>query len=179
MSERRSIAKGFTLIEILVVVLIIVTMIGIAGVRLTRGEIDLVREEADRLALLLQSAQQEAMLQGRYYVLATAREGYQFLTPDDKGRLRPVQDELLRARTLPAVVRIAAVLVDGAGSTGIGQNAGKSDADDAGPEGLVLTPSGDLPVFSIHLSAGKARWFVVGHPRDGIRSQPEDAPRRG
>jgi general secretion pathway protein H len=153
-------------------VLIIVIMLGLAGVRLTRGEIDLVREEADRLALLLQAAQQEAMLQGRVYALATARDGYQFLSLDDKGRLRPVKDDLLRERRLAPSVRIAAVRVDGAGDDA---QTGASAARD----GVVLAPSGEVPAFSILFAAGEARWYVVGRPRGGIRSQSDDDSRRG
>jgi len=65
MRARRS--GGFTLIEILVVVAIIVVMVGLAGAQLMRGPVDVVREESEHLALLLRAAREEAILQGRVF----------------------------------------------------------------------------------------------------------------
>ena len=54
--------SGFTLIEILVVVVIIAVIVSLAGVQLMRGPGDLVREESEHLALLLRAAREEAIL---------------------------------------------------------------------------------------------------------------------
>lgn len=150
---------GFTLIEVLVVVLIITVMIAVASVNLLRGPEDQVREEAERLALLLQTAQQEAVLQGQVLAFSAGRDGYRFLRLDDKGKLQPLADEILRPRTLPPGVEIAAFHVDGAGS---------SERD-----GIVLAPSGELASFRIAVTAGTAQWWVVGLANGAIRSQPD------
>jgi general secretion pathway protein H len=150
-------ARGFTLIEILVVLLIITVMLAVVGVNLMRNPQDLARDEADRLALLLQTAQQEAILQGQLFAFASSAEGYRFLRLDDKGRLRPVKDEVLHAREFPSGVRIASVRLDGGG--------------DAPKDGIALPPSGELPGFTILIEAGTARWKVVGRPDGEIRSR--------
>lgn len=153
---------GFTLIEVLVVLLIISIMLGVIGVNLMRDPQDLAREEADRLALLLQAAQQEAVLQGQVYAVDISDNGYRFLRLDDEGQLQPVADDILRERQLPPGVTIVSVMLDGGG--------------DRPKEGIVLPPSGELPGFTILIGAHEARWKVVGTPRGEIRSlSPEEA----
>lgn len=151
---------GFTLIEVLVVLLIIGVMLGVVGVNLMRDSTDTVHEEADRLAMLLQTAQQEAILQGQLFAFASSDSGYRFLRLDDKGRLSPVKDDLLRSRELPPGVKIASVRLDGGG--------------DAPKDGILLPPSGELPGFKILIEAGPARWHVVGMPGGEIRSRSTD-----
>src|SRR3990167_5000413 len=51
--------NGFTLIEVAVVMLVIVIVLGIVSVNLEPDRDSIVRDEANRLALLLQTAQQE------------------------------------------------------------------------------------------------------------------------
>ena len=48
--------RGFTLIEVAVVMLVIVIVLGIVSVNLEPDRDSIVRDEANRLALLLQTA---------------------------------------------------------------------------------------------------------------------------
>ena len=150
--------RGFTLIEILVVVAIIVVIVGLAGVQLMRGPGDLVREESERLALLLRAAREEAILQGRVFAFGAGRESYRFLRLERNGRLKVASgDELLRPQRLPASVTIESLQVEGAG--------------DAARDGVVFLPSGELPAFRIVLQSERVRWSVVGAPDGSIRAQ--------
>jgi general secretion pathway protein H len=150
-------AAGFTLIEILVVMLILVVVIGIVAANLSIGPEDRGREEAERLVLLLRSAREEAVLQGRLYAFAASAADYRFLTLNERGRLVPVADDLLRERRLPPDVRIASLRVDGSG--------------DAERDGVLLSPSGELPEFALVIEAGSARWTIVGRPQGDFRLQ--------
>jgi general secretion pathway protein H len=151
-------ARGFTLIELLVVVAIIVVMVGLAGAQLMRGPGDVVREESERLALLLRAAREEAILQGRVFAFGAGRESYRFLRLERNGRLKVASaDELLRPQRLAAGVVIEALKIEGAG--------------DAVQDGVVFLPSGELPAFRIVLKNGGARWSVVGAPDGTIRAQ--------
>ena len=144
-------AAGFTLIEVLVVVLIIVVIVGLLGVQLMRGPEDQVREESERLALLLNAARQEAILQGRVFAFSGERDSYRFLRLERDGRLKvTAEDDLLRAQRLPAGIIIEAIQIAGAG--------------DAPQDGLVFLPSGELLVFRLVLAGGGVRWSVIGSP---------------
>jgi len=158
MRAARGQALGFTLIELLVVVAIIVVIVGLAGAQLMRGPGDVVREESERLALLLRAAREEAILQGRVYAFGAGRETYRFLRLERNGRLKVASaDELLRPQRLPPGIAIEALQVEGAA--------------EAAQDGVVFLPSGELPAFRIVLGGGGARWSVVGAPDGTIRAQ--------
>lgn len=157
MQRRHASEAGFTLIEVLVVVLIIGVMIGVAGVNLARGPEDRAREESEHLAMLLRAAREEAILQGRVYAFAADAGGYRFLRLETDGRLKPLADDVLRPHELPAGVAMAALSIDG--------------ADGAARDGLVFVPSGELPQFRFVLAGGRVRWSVVGAPDGSIRTQ--------
>jgi len=111
--------RGFTLIESLVVVAIIVVIVGLAGIQLVRGPGDLVREESEHLALLLRALREEAILQGRVYAFGAGRESYRFLRLERNGRLKAASGEdLFRPQRMPPGIVIEALQIEGAGEAG-------------------------------------------------------------
>jgi general secretion pathway protein H len=151
---------GFTLLELVVVVLLLSIMLGLVVVNLSRDDSGELRDEAQRLALLLNTAQQDAILKGQVLALALEPGGYHFMRLTDAGTLQPItQDELLRARELPSDIKISAVEI-----------AGTETTDTQKPKGIVLQPSGELDEFTITLQKGQLRWQVKGSLADGIRS---------
>lgn len=101
---RRSRAAGFTLLEILVVVLIIAVVT--AGMLMTlnfTGKDTQLQTESKRLLALMQYARDEAQLQTRNYGIVFSQQGYAFVVYDVRtGAWRQVlEDDALRERTLP------------------------------------------------------------------------------
>jgi general secretion pathway protein H len=87
---------GFTLIEIMVVLLILAVTLGMVGINLQRGDNNRVQEEADRIVILLQAAREEAILQGQVFVVQFSNDGYRFLRDNNKGKLELIeQDDVL------------------------------------------------------------------------------------
>ena len=153
-------ARGFTLIELLVVIVIIGVMVALAGVQLLRSPGEVVRDESEHLALLLQAARDEAILQGRVFAFGIGRDGYTFLRLDRDGKLKVAKDDaILRPRQLPPGVVIEGLKIEG------------TENDAAQPKGVVFQPSGDIPAFRIVLAGRGARWSIVGSPDGSIRSQ--------
>jgi general secretion pathway protein H len=97
-------ARGFTLIEILVVVAIIaVVSVGvILSVNLTGRDRDL-EKESDRFLALFNYAREQAELQTREYGVLFDDSGYEFLTYDNRRQQwRSIsEDDALAARKLP------------------------------------------------------------------------------
>ncbi|HTQ72843.1 MAG TPA: GspH/FimT family pseudopilin [Burkholderiales bacterium] len=154
-------ARGFTLIELLVVVMIIGIIVALAGVQLMRSPGEAVRDESERLALLLRSAREEAIMQGRVFAFGAGRDSYRFLRLERDGKLKITKDdEILYPRQLPRGVAIESLQVEGV-----------VPGDGSQPQGVVLLPSGDLPSFRILLAGSGARWTVVGNPDGTIRSE--------
>lgn len=155
--------RGFTLIEIAVVMLIVVIVLGIVSANLEPDRETVLRDEAKRLALLLQTAQQEAILQGKILAVTFERQGYSFMVLDDTNKFQPLaQDDVLHPRPLPQNIVIASVDIDGAPETGTPR--------------LLLLPSGELPAFTVTLALGNARWQVQGALTGEITAQVAAAP---
>ncbi|HSG96512.1 MAG TPA: type II secretion system minor pseudopilin GspH [Woeseiaceae bacterium] len=108
-------ARGFTLIELLVVLVIVGTIVSMAllSVNLAGEDEDLDRERL-RIASIIETAQDEAMLQGREFGVELMRSAYRLVEFDPLTRQWTdiIGDELYRLRKLPEGLEFD-LLIDG------------------------------------------------------------------
>jgi general secretion pathway protein H len=95
---RRPAARGFTLVEIMVVMVIIGITLGLVSLNAIPSPRQDLQAEARRLALLLQLARDEAIVRNRLVTFEATPERYHFLVRNET-RWDPItRDDLLRER---------------------------------------------------------------------------------
>lgn len=106
---------GFTLLEVLIVVLIIGIVLGLAVLSIREAPGERVQTEVRRFAALITLAAQEAVLQSRETAVELRRDGYRFLTLQNGEWVEP-EDDVLRNRELPEDMELS-VRIEGADSS--------------------------------------------------------------
>lgn len=91
-------ARGFTLLELLVVLVIVGIMLGAVALNADPGEQQLLRNEAQRIALLLQLARDEAIVRNQPVAFEADEYRYHFLVRTDNQWLALTGDDQLRER---------------------------------------------------------------------------------
>ena len=163
---RRS--RGFTLIEILVVLALIALLAGMAV--LSTGAVgDPVTREARRLAATLRLAVDESRLQGRVLGLRLDSQGYSYLElvpgdPDADSGLRFAWNPLTRKgalapRAWPAPLELALTIN--------GRRASTSVSNRAVTPQVVLLPEGEFTPFSLRLSGPREAGVMVRFSASG------------
>ncbi len=152
---------GFTLIELLLVLVIAGIALAAIVPQLMPDDRGQLREEADRLALLLGNAQLEARSSGVSMAWLPDSKGYQFWRRNEQSSWKPMEDGPFRFRPWSAQTRIAAVLVD-------------DDPLKFG-ERMLLSATSFPPPFEIRMVHGTAR-ATIRNSGSGVSVQMEEFP---
>lgn len=139
MKHRR--IRGFTLLEVLVVLIIIGILVSMVALSMNRPHGDELRTEAQRLQALLGFAAQEALLQGKEYGVFFSPQGYEFRQLTAAGWRGVEGDAQLRARQLPGDMRLRLTL-DG---VVVDLRTQQQDVQ------VFLLSSGEMTPFELHL----------------------------
>jgi general secretion pathway protein H len=94
----RRLPRGFTLLELLVVMVIAGIMLGMVSFNAMPSERQVLQHDAQRIALLLQLARDEAIVRNRPIAFEAEADSYRFLIFDDNTWQTLKQDDLLRER---------------------------------------------------------------------------------
>lgn len=149
--QSRHLVAGFTLLELMVVLVIVGISLGLVTPNFMKNDDDMLKEESMRLVALMEYAADTASSQGHWLAWSQTASGYRFLQRDeDKNIWQPITtDEVLRERKLPEGMRIA--------------TANNQQAVTNVSSMITLSPSGIQSPFKIELIAGKTRRVVRGN----------------
>jgi len=157
------IQQGFTLVELLVVLVVMGIALGMVVVQLMPDGRTTLREEAARLALLLENAGLEARSSGRSMAWSAENTGYLFWKKNDYNDWARIQDDTtFRPRTLPEGIHIGEVTLD-------------NQTIKPG-EQLALSASAFAPPFRIRISNASASTSVIGKSTGEVIVQADDMP---
>ena len=162
--------RGFTFIELLVVLLIMGLFVGLASAIVRPDERVLLRVEAERLAQLLELAAAESRLTGNSIAWTADRSSYRFWRmPGDaeaSSQSSEIRDsDLLRPRTLPQDMMISGLRVENLPAQGAMR--------------LEFVSYHAAPSFSIEMSLGAARLAVVASPVGELQVLPREGEPSG
>lgn len=169
-------ARGFTLIEILVVVFIIGLMSAAAILSFGGSRRDSQLEsEGEKLDSLFDYVREQAELQTRDYGFRVSRLGYSFVVYDVLAdQWRPVdEDDAMRERNFPGGVR-PEVVVEG---RQIVLDSKKKDVEDFSPD-IVVFANGDVSSFEVILrnDSGEESKLYTDEDSKIVLLQPGEPP---
>ena len=135
--------RGFTLIEILVVLLIVTIMTGLVVTQLPAFAVASdVDRETRRLELLLNMARSEALLDSSEFGFRRTDKGYEFLRFDDASLSWRSADSPFQARRLDDSVRMT-----------LRAQQGEYDLPGEGLPPVLILSSGEMTPFKVILSS--------------------------
>ncbi len=91
--------RGFTLLELLVVLVIAGILLGAVALNAMPGNSQLLQDDAQRIALLLQAARDEAIVRNRAIAFEIDEQRYRFLIRQNDSWQVLTNDALLRERS--------------------------------------------------------------------------------
>ena len=145
---------GFTLLELLVVLLVMGLFAGLVGALARPDERTVLRFEADRLAQLLNLAAEESRLTGKTLAWTADASRYNFWRWSEAAGWSEAQDDPLRPRSLRAGLSISDLRIEAMRTEG----------------GLRLefNPHAAL-AYDFRISLGAERFIVAGSPLGEVR----------
>jgi len=152
-------AAGFTLLEILVVMVVVGVSLALVSVNFTSDDRRRLRDSGERLAAILEQAQDEALMTGASLAWSATDLGYKFwrLDPDHKW-IDAGGDEWLRERLFDAGVTLAELRLD--------DHPAKPDTR------VVLSASGHNVPFRVVLALRAERISISGDVLGRITLEP-------
>jgi general secretion pathway protein H len=161
----RAAMRGFTLLEVLVVLVIMASMAGLLVLGFKDSPQQRLRREASDLAVLLNAAADEAVLHGLELGLAIDNDGYRFVYFDaEKKQWLSMAEKTLAPHKFTESLKVAVVLdgehIDEQSLQRIRELSERSEDEKLRPL-LLLLSSGEVTPFTLTLAYGDELKVVV------------------
>lgn len=169
-TQRSTGQPGFTLLEVMVVIVIIGIIFSMASLNVFQSTDRQLEEAARRFAALAQLANEEAIINNRNYAVGLSKVGYEFYQLDNLGNVSPVDagEAAFRQREIPPFgqfeamingedITLPASLKPKKKSQGL-----KSDEEDKSdiPKIFFLS-SGEMTPFEVSIESEEGHLFTV------------------
>lgn len=151
-NSRRAAQRGFSLLELLVVVAIIGIFVGAVVLSIAVVGVDReIRQEVQRLRSIVDLLHEDALMQTRDYGVMFTQTGYKFYVYDYKALawVEITTDQVLREHALPARLRFELALDDRL--VRLVPDFESQDVENPEPQVMVLA-SGELTPFEVSVS---------------------------
>jgi len=155
-SEMNRKQAGFTLLELIVVILIVGLLLTFATLSVGTSADKQLETEAKRFASLMKLASEEAIMNSREMALEVNKQSYSFLVYLDN-QFQPLDEEgggVFRARELPEYIKIGAEIEEEI------IDFDELEEDDELPKILVLS-SGEMTPFNIKFSQDDGATYEI------------------
>ncbi|PIY20890.1 MAG: type II secretion system protein GspH [Deltaproteobacteria bacterium CG_4_10_14_3_um_filter_60_8] len=161
---------GFTLIEVLVVLVIISIVLGVVTLNVDHRRDD-VAEAVRRLGAIVRLASEEAVLRSRELAMQVEPGGYRFLEIGKDGFVPVEGDEVLRPRQLPEGLELTLALEGEPVQLVAAEEA--DGKEDQRPARIFLLSSGEVTPFELRLHDPYTEvvWVVAGELTGAITVQ--------
>ena len=171
-------AHGFTLLELMIVIVIIAILFSFATLTIrSSSPEDSIKEEAQRLHRLIQLALEEAVLKNTEYGIEFQTNSYRFLSYHEGVWQAISGDKLLRERELPeemeielAIEQIDVIIGETVDTENDSEEYGidEEDEDKPMPQVFLLSSEEITPEFSAHFTLrGVETSYIVSGTIDG------------
>jgi len=158
--------SGFTLIEMLVVLLVAGLLFGLSSVIMRPSNQNLLRTEAERLAQLLELAGTESRLTGKRIAWTTDGRVYRFWRYSEGSGWSDISNhDVLHMRTLPPGILVTDLLVEAARKQGAMR--------------IEFWPYSQILSFTMEISLGAERYAISGSPVGQVRVTPVEGKANG
>jgi general secretion pathway protein H len=153
--------KGYTLIEILIVLFIISIVTSVALLSISRNENKQMESFANEVMQIMTLAEEQAMLEPNVMGLSFAEHSFQFASfqpskEDNKNHWQPIQDSILGVHKIPDNIQVAV------------EAGGKGDM----PQ-IIISTNGDITPFTLYVGkkGQKPRYAITGDADGNITNK--------